>query len=172
MQSWNPTRHEILITTRFADTNQIHAVKMPGGARTQLTFSNERSGGGRFQPKKGKYFVFNRDIGGGEWFQLYRYDVPSGDETLLTDGKSRNTGMVFDHTGDRIAYSSTRRNRKDGDIFVMDPANPATDKMLLQVDGGGWNATDFSHDGKQVTVLEAISVAESYLWLVNTATGE
>ncbi|MCU1287376.1 MAG: hypothetical protein JWO13_3726 [Acidobacteriales bacterium] len=172
MQSWHPLRREMLIGTRFAENNQIHLVKMPGGARTQLTFSNERSAGGRFQPKKGKYFVFNRDIGGGEWFQLYRYDVATGDETLLTDGKSRNTGIVFDHTGDRIAYSSTRRNKKDGDIFIMDPANPATDKMLLQVDGGGWNAADFSHDGKQLVVLEAISVAESYLWMVNTATGD
>ncbi|MCU1305572.1 MAG: hypothetical protein JWN45_267 [Acidobacteriaceae bacterium] len=171
IQSWNPTRHEILITTRFADTNQIHMVKMPGGARTQLTFSTERSGGARFQPKKGKSFVFNRDIGGGEWFQLYRYDLASGDETLLTDGKSRNTAMVWDHNGDRIAYSSTRRNHKDTDIYVMDPANPRTDKMLLQVDSGGWAATDFSHDGKQLLVQEELSVSESYIWLVDFATG-
>ena len=38
-------RREMLIGTRFADTAQIHIVKMPGGARTQLTFSGERSGG-------------------------------------------------------------------------------------------------------------------------------
>ena len=31
-----------------------------------------------------------KDVGGGEFFQLYRYDLATGDMTLLTDGKSRN----------------------------------------------------------------------------------
>ena len=34
----------MLIGTRFGDTAQIHRVAMPGGARTQLTFSREPSG--------------------------------------------------------------------------------------------------------------------------------
>ena len=38
LDSWNPTKREMLIATRFADTYQVHTVKMPGGARTQLTF--------------------------------------------------------------------------------------------------------------------------------------
>ncbi|HVT97492.1 MAG TPA: hypothetical protein VHE33_08290, partial [Acidobacteriaceae bacterium] len=29
--SWHPTRREILISTRFADTAQVHQVKFPGG---------------------------------------------------------------------------------------------------------------------------------------------
>src|SRR4051812_220748 len=38
VQDWHPTRAEMLITTRFGDTNQIHQVIQPGGARAQLTF--------------------------------------------------------------------------------------------------------------------------------------
>src|SRR6185503_17490915 len=49
--SWHPTRREMLIGTRFGDTNQVHLVKMPGGARTQLTFSAERSAGASYRPK-------------------------------------------------------------------------------------------------------------------------
>src|SRR5438445_6484806 len=37
-QDWDPTRRQMLILTRFADTNQVHRVAQPGGARTQLTF--------------------------------------------------------------------------------------------------------------------------------------
>ena len=33
--SWHPLRREMLITTRFSDTPQVHQVKFPGGARTQ-----------------------------------------------------------------------------------------------------------------------------------------
>src|ERR1051325_11683015 len=90
LASWNPTQREMLILTRFGDTNQVHLVKMPGGARSQLTFFPDRVSGARFEPTKGDYFIFSKDIGGGEWFQLYRYDVGSGDISLLTDGKSRN----------------------------------------------------------------------------------
>src|SRR2546428_3604516 len=34
---WDPTNHEMLIPTRFAEKAQFHLVAMPGGARQQLT---------------------------------------------------------------------------------------------------------------------------------------
>ena len=40
--SWNPVKRELLIGTRFADTNQVHLVKIPGGERQQLTFFPDR----------------------------------------------------------------------------------------------------------------------------------
>ena len=52
-QGWHPTRREMLITTRFADSMQLHLVKMPGGARRQLTFLPEPVASGSFQPKAG-----------------------------------------------------------------------------------------------------------------------
>jgi hypothetical protein len=39
MFGWQPQRREILIGTRFGDTQQVHSVAMPMGARTQMTFS-------------------------------------------------------------------------------------------------------------------------------------
>lgn len=37
---WHPARREMLIATRFGNTPQIHHVKSPGGARTQMTCSS------------------------------------------------------------------------------------------------------------------------------------
>ena len=143
LQDWHPTKREILIGTRFADVPQIHMVKMPGGDRTQLTFFPDRTGGAHFGPK-GDYFTFSKDVGGGEWFQIYRYDIANGNVTLLTDGKSRNGGRSFAHNDNRIAYTSTRRTGQDTDIWIMDPTDPKTDKMLLQLEGGGWGVADWS----------------------------
>jgi len=171
-QGWHPARREMLITTRFADTNQVHMVRQPQGARTQLTFYADRVAKASFQPVHGRYFVFTKDTGGGEWFQLYRQDVASGDVTLLTDGKSRNQGVVWDRTGTRIAYNSTRRNGKDVDLYTMDPANPASDRLLATVEGGGWFPADWSPDGKQIAVVEFVSVNESHIWLFDAATGQ
>jgi dipeptidyl aminopeptidase/acylaminoacyl peptidase len=171
LSSWHPTRREMLISTRFGDTNQVHLVRMPGGARKQLTFFPERAGGAAFRPKTGDYFIFNKDIGGNEFFQLYRYDMATGDVTLLTDGKSRNTGAVWSNAGDRLAYGSTRRTGRDVDIYVIDPTNAKSDRMLLQLEGGGWGVSDWSPDDRRLAVAEFISANESYIWLVDAATG-
>jgi dipeptidyl aminopeptidase/acylaminoacyl peptidase len=171
IEDWDPVKREMLIGTRFADVPQIHRVKMPGGARTQLTFFPDRNGEGHFGPK-GDYFTFIKDTGGGEWFQFYRYDLATGDVTLLTDGKSRNTGRSFAHHDDRIAYSSTRRTGQDTDIWIMDPRDPKSDKMLLQLQGGGWAVADWSPDNKKLLIVERISANQINLWLADIATGE
>jgi dipeptidyl aminopeptidase/acylaminoacyl peptidase len=171
LQDWDPVKREMLIGTRFADVPEIHRVKMPGGDRTQLTFFPDRTGGGHFGPK-GDYFTFSKDVGGGEWFQLYRYDVADGKVTLLTDGKSRNTGRAFAHDDNRIAYSSTRRTGQDNDVYVMDPTDPKSDKLLLQLEGGGWGVADWSPDNKKLLVVQEVSANQTYLWLADAATGE
>jgi len=169
---WNPTRREMLIITRFGDVPQIHLVKMPGGARTQLTFFPDRTTAAHYSPKDGSFFVFSKDIGGGEWYQFYRYDLADGTVTLLTDGKSRNLDPHFAHNDNRFAYNSTRRTGQDTDIWIMDPTDPKTDHMLLQLQGGGWGPLDWSPDNKKLLVHEEISAVESYLWLADVATGQ
>jgi dipeptidyl aminopeptidase/acylaminoacyl peptidase len=172
LADWHPARREMLIATRFGDTAQLHLVKMPGGERQQLTFFGDAVGNGRFHPNGGDYILFAKDIGGGEWYQLYRYDVASGDVTLLTDGKARNLPGPWSSSGDEIAYMSTRRTGKDTDLWVMNPANPKTDHLLIKLEGGGWQPEDWSADDKKILLREEISINESYLWLVDTATGE
>jgi len=171
LADWHPSRREMLIATRFGDTPQLHLVKMPGGERQQLTFFADAVGNGTFHPNGGDYIVFSKDIGGGEWFQLYRYDVTTGDVTLLTDGKSRNLRGPWSSRGDQIAYMSTRRTGKDTDLWVMNPADPKNDHLLTQLAGGGWQPQDWSPDDKKILLTEEVSINESYLWLVDTTTG-
>lgn len=170
--SWHPTKREMLISTRFGDTAQAHLVRMPMGARTQMTFFPETVSGANFEPTKGDYFVFGKDIGGNEFFQLYRYDMQSGDVQMLTDGKSRNTGGAWSHDGTRIAYQSTRRNGADNDIYLMNPRDQKSDRLLLQVAGGGWGVSDWSPDDKRLLVGQYISISESNLYIADAQTGE
>lgn len=168
---WHPTRREVLIGTRFSEVAQIHRVTDPLGARRQLTFYPDRVGGASWEPSRGDFFIFSKDAGGGEFFQLHRFDFPSGKVTLLTDGKSRNTGARWSHSGRSIAWSSTRRNGRDTDIWQMDPRDPTSARQLLEVSGGGWFALDWSSDEKQILVGEYVSANESRVWLVDVATG-
>src|SRR6202167_3354136 len=173
--SWHPSKREMLVSTRFADTFQIHQVKMPGGARTQLTFYADDVRSAQYPPEGGDFFVFSKDIGGGEFYQLYRYDEATGAVTLLTDGKSRNTGEVWSNDGKKMAYGSTRRDGEDVDIWLSEPAHPdepQSNRILATMTGGGWSALDWSPDGKQILILEEISANETYLWLMDSSTGE
>lgn len=177
-RSWHPTRREMLIATRFGDTDQIHRVVMPGGARSQLTFVPGGLGGGQrpsydatWQQRGGGYFVYQRDVGGNEAFQNFRYDLESARTTRITDGVSRNTLGVWSRRGDRLAYASTRRNGKDRDLYVIDPAEPATDRRVAELDGD-WDAIDWTPDDAAILALQTISASESYLWRVETAGGQ
>ncbi len=169
---WHPVRREMLIATRFGATYQIHLVKSPGGARTQLTFYREPVRWGSFQPTVGSYFLFSRDVGGDENYQLYRFDLASGDVTLLTDGASRNLPGVWSRAGDRFAYTSTRRNGQDVDLWVINPTQPESDRLVVELAGGGWSPLDWSPDDRQLLVAEYISINESHLWLIDAETGE
>jgi dipeptidyl aminopeptidase/acylaminoacyl peptidase len=172
LRDWNPDKRQMLIATRFGDTAQLHLVNMPGGARQQRTFFADSVAGGRFHPQGGDYIVFMKDAGGGEWYQLYRYDIGTRDITLLTDGKSRNLFGVWSSDGGQMAYMSTRRTGKDTDLWAMNPADPKSDRLLTKLEGGGWEPLDWSPDDKKILLLEGISINQSYLWLVDTGTGE
>ncbi len=169
---WHPQRREMLIGTRFADTPQLHLVAMPGGARKQITFRAEPVSGGSFRPKTGDCIVFSQDAGGGEFYQLYRFDPADGRTTLLTDGKSRNSRPHWSHSGRKFAYTSTRRTGKDTDIYTMDPGDPKSDRLVLQREGGGWSVSDWSQDESKLLLREYVSANQSSVHLLEVATGE
>lgn len=169
---WHPVKKEMLIATRFGNTPQIHLVRIPGGARKQLTFFEEPVTDAAFQPVAGSYILFTKDIGGNEFGQIYKYDFANGKSTMITGGgRSQNGNIVWNEKGDKIVYTSTRRNGTDRDIYIMAPKDTSTNKLLMQLKGGGWAINDWSKDEKQLLVEEVISVNESKLWLYDFATG-
>ena len=168
---WHPTRREMLIRTRFADTFQIHHVAFPGGDRRQMTFFADTVGMASFQATQGDFFVFSKDSGGNEWSQNYRYDLDDGTVTLLTDGMSKNNHGLWANAGNRMVYYSTRRTGKDNDFYVVDPAHPESNRLLAALEGGGWYALDWSPDDMQILAMEHVSVNESSLWLLDSGMG-
>jgi dipeptidyl aminopeptidase/acylaminoacyl peptidase len=164
---WNARDRSMLITTRFGDTNQLHRVAMPMGDRQQLSFEIEPVGGS-WSPT-GDMLVATRDTGGNEFFQIYT--LAGGRLNLLTDGRSRNGLNAWSHDGRWIAYTSTRRNGTDSDIYVVDPRNASTNRMVAQVQGGGWRVSDFTHDGRRALAINSQSVTKTSPWLLDIASG-
>lgn len=166
---WNPEDGSMLISTRFAGTPQIHSVPSPGARRTQITFEDEPIVGANWSPQ-GDTLVVQKDSRGDEFFQLYR--VVDGTLTLLTDGNSRNLLHGWSPDGKLIAYSSTARNGRDNDIWLMDPRDPSTARMAGQVKGGGWKLVAFLPDGSGGVLANSKSVADVDLHVLDFKSGK
>ena len=171
---WHPTRREMLIRTRFADTFQVHHVAFPGGDRRQMTFFPDTVSAASYPPTTGNYFVFSKDTGGNEFSQNYRCDADDGEITRLTDGASKNSHGGWRRGHDVMAYTSTRRTGRDTDLYTIRPADPASDRLVAALEGGGWYPLDWSptEDAGLILVMEYVSVNESYLWLIEAETGD
>ena len=160
----------LLISTRFAETNQAHRVSMPMGMREQLTFFKEPISNLAAAPGRNG-FVYGQDIGGSEFWQLYWYDLATRESTLVTDGKrSRNEQPLWSHDGAQLAWSSTARNGTDTDIWVRDMATGKARAVVTQ--GGTWYGFDFSPDGKRLLVGKYVSINEVHPGVVDLATGK
>ena len=167
----HPTKNEIIIGTRFGSTNQLHKVIQSLGARKQITFFEEPVNNASYEPTKGDYLIYSKDIGGNEFGQLYKLDLKTLQSTLLTDGgRSQNGGINWKKDGSGFYFSSTKRNGGDRDIYFMNPNDPKSAKLVLEVKGGGWGIQDVSDNGKKLLIGEYVSANESHIWLFDTET--
>ena len=172
-REWTEGGDGIFVSTRFGDVSQVHRVDHPGGARQQVTFFDEPVGGLQRQPN-GSKMVFTMDAGGSEFSQIFLLDPADNDDAImLTDGTSRNGAVVWDRTGDRIAYQSTRRNGASNDVWMMDVNNSETASMVLaSPDGTWWGASDFSSDNRKLLILNYVGNADSRIHLLDIETGD
>jgi len=166
---WNDGDKSMLIATRFGNTSQIHRVAMPMGARQQLTFEEEPVSAGAWSPKSADIMLVQKDIGGNEFYQIYA--MKNGRLALLTDGKSRNSFNAWSDDGTLVGYTSTRRNGRDSDLYVMNPRDPASGRMVAEVEGGGWYLTDFAPDKNWALVAKYVSVQKTDLYRLDLGSG-
>lgn len=159
----------ILITTRFGDTNQVHEVKSPGGARRQLTFFDETVSNATVNPKGGA-FLFARDKGGDEYYQGYRFDLLTGTITGFTEPGTRNGAPLWADDGQLAAWARTNPGDPNNDIIIGNPADPASVRVALEGEGA-IGPVDWSDDGSKLLLQRYISVAESHLFVLDVASG-
>jgi dipeptidyl aminopeptidase/acylaminoacyl peptidase len=165
---WDPNTRAVMIATRFANVSQLHRVETPMGARTQISFEAEPVRGS-FAPGKGDVVLVSKDRGGNEYFQLHT--LKDGRLTLLTDGRSRNEMNAWSGDGELIGFSSTRRNGVDSDLYVMNPRDPSSARVVHESKGGGWAIAGFAPDKRTAYVADYRSVQDVDLYRLDLASG-
>ncbi|MBI4245536.1 MAG: S9 family peptidase [Planctomycetes bacterium] len=171
LYGWSPDGKGIFISTKFGETNQVHFVEKPGGARRQITFFRESVNEVAVCPQNmTNYFLFTKDTGGNERYQIYLFDLNTGKHKLLSDGKSRNTDILWSRKGNKFAYSSTRRNGKDSDIYIATVDDYANPKLVVKEEGA-WYPVSWSSDDKKLIVAKYVSRNDSYFYILDLESG-
>jgi dipeptidyl aminopeptidase/acylaminoacyl peptidase len=175
---WHPTKLEMLISRRHKNTPQMYRLAKPGGELELLTDYPEPVRGASYEPTAGKYIVFAKDSGGNEVFRGYRRDVAGGEAVPITPDNQRAQGMAWSDSGKQVVYATVPVGRQGSadtiksTLYIADPLKPETPKKLAELDGGGWFGFKFSPDEKQLGYMEYVSANESYIWLMDIATGK
>jgi len=169
---WTKNSKHIFIKTQLGDVTQLHRVNAPGGARYQLTFSEEPVGEVKRQPGS-NLLAMTRDEGGDEFDQVFLLNPENGLIRMLSDGQALNNRMTWDRKGRNLAYRSTRRNGRSSDIWVQSVDSSEAATMLLETeDGTLWKPIDFSRDGKKILIQQFVSVADSRIYVKALPGGE
>ncbi len=167
---WLPDGSGMLISTRLGETSQLHKIMGAGMARQQLTFYSEPVSSARMSPDKTHHgFLFNKDVGGSEFYQILYFDMNTGKATLLTDGKSRHSRAQWSHKGDRFVYTSTQRNGRDNDIYI----NTLNGTAKVVFEGkGAWGVYAWSPDDTKLLIGNYVSANESFMHVLDLKTGQ
>ena len=167
-RDWLPDG-SMLITTRFGATSQVHRVATPGADRTQITFFDEPIADAETIPGTSR-FLFQRDTGGDEWFQLYSTGL-AGQPMQLTEPGTRNQSFSFSKDGRLLAWARATKGSGDYAILVADPADPASRRVAYQ-GKGALGVADISADKRSVLLDRDISNRETRLALFDLVTGQ
>ncbi|MGG7602985.1 S9 family peptidase [Massilia sp. BKSP1R2A-1] len=178
--AWHPTKVEMIVSRRHQNTPQLFRVARPGAPLELLTDYPEPVRGAQYEPKNGRYYVFSRDSGGNEVFRAYRREVGAkgADALPVTPDNRRVQDTAWAYTSNKLLYVTVPVGRQGSNdkinstISIADPAQPEGARVLAELPGGGWGGFAFSHDDKQLVYSEYVSANESYLWLMDVASGK
>ncbi|MBS0580317.1 MAG: S9 family peptidase [Proteobacteria bacterium] len=159
----------LLIKTRFGDTEQVHQVDGPGGARLQRTFFPDPVAWAR-AAKQGTGFVFSKDQGGDENYQLF-YGAPGGTSRALTEGAFIHGSAVWAHDGRRLAFYGNDRDTLSYDVYVTDVAGSGAPQLLVGGHQDTWYPLDWSFDDAKLLVWKYNSGSDGELFAADTTTG-
>jgi len=166
--SWSPEARRVSFLTEITGVPQVWEVPVEGSSwPEQLTFYEERVSGAEYSPAEDR-LLFGMDAGGNERTQLFLLE--DGQVTDLTRApEAIHHSGGFSPDGGRIAYTATRRNGTDFDVFVQAPGEEP--ETVWEV-SGYHTISDWGPDGSFLLVSRHGSNLDNDLYRLDLGTGE
>lgn len=167
--AWMPDGSGVLVRgRRWILDSRLHRVA-DAGSDPELVPQIPRNVAGVYADPGRDYLVLTWDRDGDEQHRLYRWDLGDDEPHPLTPEPERAHFGAFEPDGPRIAYSSTRRNGRDFDIYLMNPLDPGSDRLVLEA-GGMWGVAGWSNANDELLLVHAESNMENALYVFDIGT--
>ena len=166
--SWSPDGSRLAFLTEVTGVPQVWEVPVDGPSwPEQLTFYEERVSDAEYSPI-GTRLLFGMDVGGNERTQLFLLE--NGEVTDLTRAPDAiHYSGGFSPDGGRIAYTATRRNGTDFDVFVQEVEGESETAWEVS---GYHTVADWAPDGAALIVSRHRSNLDNDLYWLDLETGE
>jgi dipeptidyl aminopeptidase/acylaminoacyl peptidase len=168
--SWSPDGDRLAFLTEITGVPQVWEVSSEAHGPSwpeQLTFYEERVSSAEYSPIQNR-LLFGMDSGGNERTQLFLLE--GGEVTDLTRAPDAiHYSGGFSPDGERVAYTATRRNGTDFDVFAQElDGEPET---VWEVPGYH-TVSDWAPDGSALIVSRHHSNLNNDLYKLNLVNGE
>jgi dipeptidyl aminopeptidase/acylaminoacyl peptidase len=168
--SWSPDGRRLAFLTEITGVPQAWEVSAGTDGPSwpeQLTFYEERVSGAEYSPTDDR-LLFDMDAGGNERTQLFLLgNGEVKDLTRAPDAIHYSGG--FSPDGGRFAYTATRRNGTDFDVFVQDLEGEP--EMVWEV-SGYHTVSDWAPEGSSLVVSRHHSNLNNDLYRLDLGSGE
>ena len=175
--SWHPTRRELLVATRAGNTTQLHRASAPGARLAQITDYGEPVRRGFWLASDPDTLVFMRDTGGNEQTRVFRLDAGAQEPVALTGADRRSFVGARDHARRTLLIASVpldktgRQQDPSLRLTRLDPMRPEQARTMATLPGTGWQGFSFSFDDRRIALVEARSVEDTRVHVMDVATG-
>ena len=172
--SWSPDGGRLAFLTEITGVPQVWEVPSeaaPPAWPEQLTFYEERVSGAEYSLTQER-LLFSMDAGGNERTQLFLLE--NGEVTDLTRAPDAiHYSGGFSPDGGRVAYTATRRNGTDFDVFVQElEGKPEGEPEMVWEVSGYHTVAGWAPDGSFLIVSRHHSNLNNDLYRLDLKTGE
>ena len=168
---WSPDGRRVSFLTDITGVAQVWQVPVEGGWPDQLTFHEERVMGAGYSPVENRV-LFSMDTGGNERAQLFLLE-DGGERDLTRKPEAIHYSGGFSPDGTRVAYTATRRNGTDFDVYVQDlDGEPKPEPEMVWEVSGYHTAVAWGPDSSYLIISRQHSNLDNDLYRLDLASGE
>ncbi len=169
--AWLPN-NTLLVSTRFADTPQVHLVSAPLGMREQLTWYPDPITRVLAPPAGAtEGFAFLKEHDADARPQLYYYSFATHGARMLSAGLGRHGDPLWSPDGKHVVYSGNDRDGITMDIYMSDIGTGTAPHLVVAGRDRPWAPLDWSPDGQKLLLWQPGSNGESTLFIGDVNTG-
>lgn len=170
--AWSADGKTMFIATDLTGRANIWRMDANGGWPVQLTQSDDAQSG-LAASRDGQWLYFVQDVGGNEYYDLYRVPVAGGAvENLTNTPDRREDALLVGPTGGLVALSTKFKSEGQSNLAVMDASGKIRNLTAEKDPAYNWGAVAWIDGGKAIIANRSnVDSTVAEIWRIDAATG-